>query len=95
MSNLVSFEPYVDTTMRYFFKQLDERFVDLDKACDLGAWLQYFAWDVIGEITFSKPLGFLARGDDVGGITRSIINYFSKASPVCVSVHYIATFVNE
>lgn len=30
------------------------------------------AFDVIGEMTFSKPLGFLEKGGDVDGIIAAI-----------------------
>ena len=43
MTNLVSFEPFVDSTIRCFFEQLDERFVRTGAICDWGVWLQYFA----------------------------------------------------
>ncbi|TQN64417.1 Cytochrome P450 monooxygenase, partial [Colletotrichum shisoi] len=32
---------------------------------DLGAWLHYFAFDVLGEVAFSRSFGFLAEGRDV------------------------------
>lgn len=51
--------------------------------CDLGVWLQMFALDVMGELTFSKRLVFLERGEDVDGIMESIWHYFYKTSPVC------------
>ncbi|MCJ1258546.1 hypothetical protein MMC24_006379 [Lignoscripta atroalba] len=82
MSNLVSFEPYVDSTMRVFFEQLEKRFVRPGEICDFDKWLQMFAFDVIGEITFSKRLGFLERGEDVDGIMENSWKYFSKAAPV-------------
>ena len=50
------------------------------KNFDLGRWLQYYAFDVIGELTFSKRLGFIEGGEDVGGIIESIgrnFDYFS------------------
>jgi Cytochrome P450 len=81
-SNLMSFECYVDSTMRFFFKQLDTRFETTKSVCDFGNWLQYFAFDVIGELTFSKRLGFLECGEDVEGITDAIWSYFKKTSPV-------------
>ncbi|TDZ62042.1 Cytochrome P450 monooxygenase [Colletotrichum trifolii] len=34
-------------------------------AVDLGAWLHYFAFDVLGEVAFSRSFGFLAEGRDV------------------------------
>ena len=82
MSNVASFEHYVDSTMRFFSERLDKLFVQTGDSCDLGAWLQMFAFDVIGEITFSKRLGFLERAEDIGGIMGSIWKYFQKASPV-------------
>lgn len=82
MSNLVSFEPYVDSTMSVFFKELDTRFAGTGEVCDLGVWLQRFAFDVIGEITFSRRLGFLEDAEDVDGIMHSIWHHFEKAAPV-------------
>lgn len=86
MSNLVNFEPYVDTTMRVFCDQLEARFVndsgDKSPPCDFGQWLQMFAFDVIGEITFSKRLGFLESGADVNRVMASIWNMFKQTSLV-------------
>ena len=80
MTSLVSYEPHVDSTIRTFFIQLDKRFVETGKACPLHDWLQMFAFDVIGEITFSKRLGFLEQGRDIDGIMGNSWNYFSRAS---------------
>ncbi|KAJ5506124.1 Cytochrome P450 [Penicillium expansum] len=67
MSTLTEFEPFVDKTIHTLFGKLDE-FVAEAKVCDIAAWLQYYAFDVIGELTFSKPLGFLQKGGDIDGI---------------------------
>ncbi|KAI1776942.1 pisatin demethylase [Hypoxylon cercidicola] len=75
MSTLVQFEPLVDSTTRAFLKQLSERYADRrgqDSICDFGAWLQYYAFDVIGELTFSRRLGFVDRGIDVDNIISSL-----------------------
>lgn len=83
MSTLVTFEPFVDSTSTEFIKQLKLRFTDRsDNAgvCDFGAWLQFYAFDVIGELTFSKRLGFVETGLDVDNIIRdleSFLNYVS------------------
>ena len=82
MTNLVSFESYVNSTMSVFFKELDRRFAETAEICDLGVWLQRFAFDVIGEITFSRRLGFLEGAQDVDGIMHSIWHHFEKAAPV-------------
>lgn len=88
MSNLVSFEPYVDTTMRVLCEQLEARFTRPDglkpTPCNMSEWLQMFAFDVIGELTFSKRFGFLERGEDVDGIMADLWNTFKKTSLVCM-----------
>lgn len=75
MSNLISFEPYVDTTISYFFNRIVKLFVQTGDICYLGNWLQMFAFDVMGELTFSNRLGFLERAEDVDGIMKSTWNY--------------------
>ena len=82
MSNLVSFETYVDSTMTVFFQRLEDLFVKTGTTCDLGEWVQFFAFDVMGEITFSKRLGFLETGEDVSNIIGNLWKYFKKAAPV-------------
>lgn len=94
LSSLLTFEPLVDSTILAFLGELEGRFVrglagdDREERgekgiCDFGTWLQYFAFDVIGELTFSKRLGFLDRGEDVDGIIGSVernLNYFAVVS---------------
>jgi hypothetical protein len=94
LSSLLAFEPLVDSTILAFLGELEGRFVrglagdDREERgekgiCDFGTWLQYFAFDVIGELTFSKRLGFLDRGEDVDGIIGSVernLNYFAVVS---------------
>ncbi|KAF2848596.1 pisatin demethylase [Plenodomus tracheiphilus IPT5] len=85
MSTLVQFEPLVDSTTRAFLKQLSERYADRpgqDGVCDFGAWLQYYAFDVIGEMTFSRRLGFVDRGIDVAGIIHDLERMLGYAAVV-------------
>ncbi|KAI6758732.1 hypothetical protein HG530_010972 [Fusarium avenaceum] len=83
MSTLVTFEPFVDSTSTEFIRQLKLRFADRSNdadVCDFGAWLQFYAFDVIGELTFSKRLGFVEGGVDIDNIIRdleSFLNYVS------------------
>ncbi|KAF9893111.1 hypothetical protein FE257_012522 [Aspergillus nanangensis] len=71
MSTLTEFEPFVDNIIHLLFSRLDE-FAAGQKICDIGIWLQYYAFDVIGELTFSKTLGFLEQGKDIDGIIASL-----------------------
>ncbi|CAK7224304.1 hypothetical protein SEUCBS140593_005529 [Sporothrix eucalyptigena] len=75
MSTLVQFEPFVDSTSMAFLAQLKQRFADRTDAsgvCDFGTWLQFYAFDVIGELTYSKRLGFVDRGEDVDRIIGNL-----------------------
>ncbi|KAL9028822.1 MAG: hypothetical protein Q9180_007111 [Flavoplaca navasiana] len=80
MTSMVSYEPMVDSTIDCFFQQLDERFVKTGETCKLDKWLQMFAFDVIGSITFSKRLGFLEQGKDIDNIIENSWNYFRVAA---------------
>ncbi|EXJ65883.1 uncharacterized protein A1O5_10859 [Cladophialophora psammophila CBS 110553] len=81
MSTLVQFEPLVDSTILAFLEQLEKRFADKpgpDGICDFSRWLQFYAFDVIGELTYSKRLGFVDRGVDIDGIIGNLewlLNY--------------------
>ncbi|OBT75484.1 hypothetical protein VF21_04908 [Pseudogymnoascus sp. 05NY08] len=75
MSNLIQFEPLVDSTITAFTTQLENRAVDKpgdEGVIDLGTWLQFYAFDVIGELTFSQRLGFVDQGKDIDGIMAAL-----------------------
>ena len=84
LSNVVTFESFVDEVLGVLFHQLDERYVKTYKTFDLENWLQYFAFDVMGTLTFSKRYGFLEQGQDVHGMLETIWQYMKTTAPVGV-----------
>lgn len=80
MSNLVSFEPFIDISVRSLCSQLTKRYTEVPQPCDFSFWLHAFVFDTLGEMTFSKPYGFLEQGKDVDGIMGSIWSHFEKVS---------------
>jgi len=76
MSNLVEYEPYVDNTIEFFLQRIDE-VQARDGSVDLGTWLQWFAFDVMGELTFSTRLGFLDKAEDIENIMADIWTVFN------------------
>ena len=55
--------------------RLLQRFDDFalsGQSMNLADWLQWFAFDVIGEVSFSKQFGFLDAGEDVGKTLKAI-----------------------
>lgn len=72
LSALVQYEPFVNNTIASFLQQLSTRFADkpgADGLVDLPTWLQWYAFDVIGELTYGAPFGFLQTASDIDGIT--------------------------
>ena len=82
MTSLVSLEPLVDGTTRVFLAKTREVFAE-GRVCNFSRWLQYYAFDVIGELTWSRRLGFVERNEDVDGIVAFISRFLSYAGPVC------------
>ncbi|KAJ9606466.1 Cytochrome p-450 [Cladophialophora chaetospira] len=61
LSYLRQFEPLVDECCRLFIDGM----LDLaGQPLDLGEWLQWYAFDVIGNITFSRTFGMLKNRAD-------------------------------
>lgn len=71
MSSLVSYEPVVESASAYFCEQL-ERLASQGNEFDLFEWMQYYAFDTIGELTVGQPFGMMKEGKDIGGILRSV-----------------------
>lgn len=62
MESLKDLEPYVDNAVNVFLDNMRQRQIQV---IDMGNWVQLFAFDVIGEVSFSKRFGFMdAAGDD-------------------------------
>ncbi|KIW11270.1 hypothetical protein PV08_10570 [Exophiala spinifera] len=71
MSSLVSYEGYVDECASIFRKRLTE-FAESGETIDMAHWLQCYAFDVIGNITYSQRFGFLDKGEDIAGLLKAL-----------------------
>ncbi|KAK3297423.1 cytochrome P450 [Chaetomium fimeti] len=81
---VASLEPLINETITQLCSELDKRFVATSdatgKGFDLGKWILYYAWDVVGNVTFSQPFGYLSTGTDFDGTLRAaeeLVDYFS------------------
>jgi len=88
MSSLVSYEPLVDSTTAVYIKRTQELFVKSGQRCNFSQWLQFFAFDVIGELTWSKRLGYIERNEDVDGVVKFIGDFLSYCAPVSMFEDY-------
>lgn len=82
ISSTAAVEGLVDDVLKCLSENFDRRFVKNAEIFDLGKWLQYFAFDVMGTMTFSKRYGFLDEGKDVRGMLGAIIDFMRNVAPV-------------
>ncbi|KAL4768502.1 cytochrome P450 [Aspergillus nidulans var. acristatus] len=82
LTNVLTLEAFVDDTIQIMVEQLDRRFADTGQTFDLADWLQFFAFDVMGTLTFSKRYGFLEQGRDVDGMLGTIWTFMTTVAPM-------------
>ncbi|XRM44109.1 hypothetical protein ABZX51_007255 [Aspergillus tubingensis] len=82
LSSVVQFEGLVDEVLAVLSKQLDERFVATGETFDCADWLHFFAFDVMGTLSFSKQYGALEQGRDVNGMLSEVYRFFRLAAPM-------------
>lgn len=79
MTSMKAMEPFTDECTGIFFKAMR----DLEgQNIDLGVWLQWYAFDVIGCITFQRRFGFLEERRDVGGMIGDIEKVLKYAAMI-------------
>ncbi|KAH6658877.1 cytochrome P450 family protein [Truncatella angustata] len=66
LSSMKKLEPYVDNAITFFLTKLSTM---EGQRIDVNKWVRLFAYDVIGEVTFSKRFGFIDEGKDDGAFT--------------------------
>ena len=70
-TTLLSYEPFVDTCNAILVKRLEE-YAQNGKTLDVRELLQFYAFDVIGEITVGSRFGLMEDGGDTSGIIEAI-----------------------
>lgn len=73
MSSLVSYEKYVDECIDIFLQKMSS-FSRSREPIDMAHWLQCYAFDVMGDITYSERFGFLDQGEDIAGMLVALDN---------------------
>lgn len=70
MSSLVSYEPFVDKVNGEFMAALASH-AQHGRQFDLFTWMQFYAFDVIGEITLGRSFGLVVAGEDKSGLLHA------------------------
>jgi hypothetical protein len=67
---VVDFEASISRQLERLIKLIDTKYVSNDaeyRPVDFASLVHFFSMDVIGDITFGKPFGFLNQGIDIFG----------------------------
>jgi cytochrome P450 len=95
----------IEETERLLISKMD-KFATGNDECDLGEWLHFFAFDVLGEVAFSNNFGFLDAGIDVDHAIKTIddsqtyngivgqipiLDHFLRRNPLWRFVPWLAT----
>ncbi|KAL9593643.1 MAG: hypothetical protein Q9219_007459, partial [cf. Caloplaca sp. 3 TL-2023] len=67
ISSLKNIEEKIDQVTSTFMQILTTKCSD-KAPVDMGKWLQYYAFDSVGSLTFGKPFGFLSEDRDIADI---------------------------
>lgn len=70
MTAVTEFEFHIDSCTQLLASKMGEFAQQQLAVVDMSAWLQYYAFDCLGEINFSCKLGFLDTGLNVKGICK-------------------------
>lgn len=82
VTSSLSFEPLIDGVLEVVNEKLDLQFAQTGKTIDLGDYCQFYAFDVMGMMTFSKRHGFLDHGKDINNMIGALHNFMKTVAPV-------------
>ncbi|RKL01274.1 Cytochrome P450 momooxygenase gsfF [Fusarium oxysporum] len=71
MTNVASSEEYIDSCSNLLTERLGQ-FADSGKPCDIGEWLHWYTFDIIGELFYGRAFGFIDEGKDQNDWIKSL-----------------------
>jgi hypothetical protein len=80
LSSIRQLEPIIDECTDIFIDEMTKR---SPKPVDFSTWLQWYAFDVIGSITFLARFGFMEQGKDVEGMIEKLDTGLTYVSTIC------------
>ena len=76
MSAVLEMEQSIDSCITLFLSQLKDR-AKKKEVVNFGVWIQFYTFDVTGELSFAQKFGFLREGRDFDNIMPTIVTQLS------------------
>ncbi|EGY14176.1 pisatin demethylase [Verticillium dahliae VdLs.17] len=90
-------EQAIDRQLERFFRIIDEQYITTPcdhKPLDLSVITQFLALDIVGDMTFGKPFGFLDKGEDIYDWIKWNEGFFPIAS-TAATLPFLASLVQK
>ncbi|KAM0275917.1 hypothetical protein ACHAQH_007259 [Verticillium albo-atrum] len=90
-------EQAIDRQLERFFRIIDEQYITTPsdhRPLDLSVITQFLALDIVGDMTFGKPFGFLDKGEDIYDWIKWNEGFFPIAS-TAATLPFLAGLVQK
>ncbi|KIX95527.1 uncharacterized protein Z520_08647 [Fonsecaea multimorphosa CBS 102226] len=92
LTNILRSEQYIDNCSNLFMQRM-EAYADAGEIVNLGEWLQWYAFDVVGELFFGKMFGFMQESHDHENFIASLDLLLPFLSVTSVIPSYLRTLL--
>ena len=73
----------MDIRIEDWLKSLENNFLGSNSRFDFAPWAVFRAYDVISEVGFGAPFGFVEKGEDIDGLIQGFHDGLSAFGFVC------------
>ncbi|KAL2864115.1 cytochrome P450 [Aspergillus lucknowensis] len=91
MSSVLESEQYIDTCTEVFLSKM-AKFAEKGQVVDLGEWIQWYTFDVVGELFFGQQFGFMRDEHDFGNYILSLDTMMPTTTLLCVLPVFLRYF---
>lgn len=90
LSNLLQTEEHINRMIEKLLGWMD-KYATEHKPMELDLFFSYTAFDIIGEVLFSRPFGFIEKGEDIDGTLHvgQPINAYAAVAGFVGKLHHI------
>lgn len=90
LSNMLQTEEHIDWTVEKLLDWMD-KFAAEHKPMELDLFFSFTAFDIIGEVLFSRPFGFVDKGQDIDGTLHvgQPINAYAAVAGYVGKMHHV------